>query len=319
MPDATLSAAADSGGLANDPARLAAETTRLLKDPKALALTDNFIGQWLTLRRLALVEPDKNTFPGYDVSLRDAAVRETELFFGELINQNSPISALLTANFTFANEKLGQQYGTAVAGSGFQRVDLSSTPRLGILGQTSFLMANSHPAFTSPTKRGAWVLEQLLCAPPPPPPADLMIEPLSAPADGQSVREKLEEHRKNPMCATCHALMDPIGLGLENFDAIGAYHDTQNGKPVDATGVLQGTSFSGARELAPLLSRDPRLAGCFAKQLLTYAVGRSFNTAGGRSTADALVQSAAAAGQLGVRDLIKAVALSDAFRARRGE
>jgi hypothetical protein len=319
MPDATLFAAADAGSLASDLGKLAAETTRMLKDPRALALTDNFVGQWLTLRRLALVEPDKKTFPSYDVSLRDAAVRETELFFGELINQNSPISALLTADFTFANEELGKQYGTGVSGSGFQRVDLSATPRRGILGQTSFLMANSHPAFTSPTKRGAWVLEQVLCAPPPPPPADLMIEPLNAPAEGQSVREKLEEHRKNPTCATCHALMDPIGLGLENFDAIGAYHDTQNGKPVDATGVLQGTSFSGARELAPLLGSDPRLAGCFAKQLLTYAVGRSFNAASGRSTADALVQNASAAGKNGVRDLIKAVALSDAFRTRHGE
>lgn len=319
MPDAALFGAADAGALSADVSKLTEQTQRMLGDPKAAALTDNFVGQWLTLRRLALVEPDSKTFPNYQVSLRDAAVRETELFFGELINQNSPIQTLLTADFSFVNQQLGQHYGTPVSGAAFERVSLASTPRVGLLSQTSFLMMNSHPAFTSPTKRGAWVLEQLLCTPPPPPPAELMIQPLSAPAEGQSVREKLAEHRRDPSCAACHAVMDPIGLGLENFDAIGAYHDMQNGKPVDATGVLQETSFSGARELAALLSKDSRLAGCFAKSLLTYAVGRTFDSPGGRSTADTLVQGAQAAGRQGVRDLIGAVALSEAFRTRRGE
>jgi hypothetical protein len=270
------------------------------------------------LRRLALDEPDKKTFPNFDASLKDAAARETELFFGELINQNSPIESLLTGDFTFVNRALGQHYGIAVSGTGFERVSLSTTPRVGILTQTSFLIENSHPAFTSPTKRGAWVLGQLLCEAPPPPPVDVDTN-LTAPAGGESVREKLAVHRNNPSCAACHALMDPLGLGLENFDAIGAYRDTENGKPVDATGELQGTSFSGARELATLIARDSRLAGCFTKQLLTYAVGRSFRTGAGSSTADALVQHARAAGQQGVRDLIRAVALSEAFSTRRGE
>ena len=318
MPDAKLAAAADAGGLASDMTQLAAETQRMLEDPKAEALTKNFVGQWLTLRRLALDEPDKQTFPNYDASLKDAAARETELFFGELINENSTIESLLTADFTFVDSTLGKHYGVPVSGAGFERVSLSTTPRVGILTQTSFLLANSHPAFTSPTKRGAWVLEQLLCEPPPPPPADVMTQ-LTAPGEGENVREKLAAHRANPSCAVCHALMDPIGLGLENFDAIGAYHATENNEPVDATGELQGVSFSGARELATLIARDPRLAGCFTRQLLTYAVGRSFITTDGSTIASALVRDERAAGRQGVRDLIGAVALSDAFRMRRGE
>jgi hypothetical protein len=290
----------------------------MLADPKALALTENFVGQWLTLRRLALDEPDKKTFPNFDASLKDAAAAETRLFFGELISQNSPIETLLVGDFTFVNPALGEHYGISVSGSGFERVSLSTTPRVGILTQTSFLIANSHPAFTSPTKRGAWVLGQLLCQAPPPPPADVSTE-LAAPEPGESVRDNLAAHRANASCAGCHALMDPLGLGLENFDAIGAYHDTEGGKPIDATGELQGTSFSGARELAALISRDPRLAGCFAKQVLTYAVGRSFHGTDGDSIANALVEGERAAGRQGVRDLVKAVALSEAFRTLRGE
>jgi hypothetical protein len=164
-----------------------------------------------------------------------------------------------------------------------------------------------------------WVLEQLLCSPPPPLPPDLNIEPLTAPVEGETLREKLEQHRKNQPCAGCHAVMDPIGLGLENFDAIGGYRTTENGKPIDATGVLNGKAFSGVKELAALLSPDPRLQTCFVRQLLTYAVGRTFSTAGGQSYVDSLVQSASAAGHRGVRDVIDAVTQSEAFRTRRGE
>ncbi|MDC0677731.1 DUF1592 domain-containing protein [Sorangium atrum] len=314
MPDAALFAAAEAGGLADDSAKLAAEVERMLTDGKAVALTENFVGQWLTLRRLALVEPDPKTFPDYDVELRNAAVRETELFFRELLNGNAAIETLLTADFTFVNQRLGQHYGMPVSGSEFLRVSLAGTERVGLLSHASFLMANSHPGFTSPTKRGAWVLEQLLCSPPPPVPPDLMIDPLAAPAAGETVREKLEAHRAEPRCAGCHALMDPIGLGLEDFDAIGGYRDSE-----DASGVLQGTSFSGVRELAALLSQDARLQSCFAQQLLTYAVGRSFHSAGGHAYAEGVVQGARAAGQQGVLDLLNAVVKSDAFRTRRGE
>jgi hypothetical protein len=317
MPDAALSTAADAGGLAKDSAKLTAEVERMLADGKAAALTENFVGQWLTLRRLALVEPSPGTFPDYDVELRDAAVRETELFFDELLKVNAPIETLLSADFTFVNQRLGQHYGTPASGSEFQRVSLGGTERVGLLSQTSFLMANSHPAFTSPTKRGAWVLEQLLCDPPPAPPPN--IDPLMEPVAGETVRQKLEAHRAQPACAACHTLMDPIGLGLENFDAIGSYHATQAGQPVNASGVLGDTQFSGVRELAALLSRDARLPTCFAQQMLTYAVGRTFQGSAGHSYADGLISGAPAAGLHGVRDLLGKVVQSEAFRTRRGE
>lgn len=326
MPDAALSALADAGALAKDSAKLVGEVERMLADDKAAALAQNFAGQWLTLRRAAVVEPDPMTFASYNVELRDSAVRETELFFSALVRDNAPIATLISADFTFANQRLGQYYGTAVTGSDFQRVSLSGTPRVGVLGQVSFLIGNSHPAFTSPTKRGVWVLEQLLCEEPPPPPPD--IPPLDKPIEGQTVREKLAEHRANPTCAACHKFFDPIGLGLEGFDALGGYREMEAGRAVDATGSLlvpdasgnlQEASFSGLRELATLLSQDVRLQGCFTQQLLTYAAGRSFHSTSGHHYAEGLVESAQSAGQHGVRDLLKAVVQSDAFRSRRGE
>lgn len=318
MPDAALFAAAESGALGQDPTKLGAELERMLADDKAAALADNFAGQWLTLRRLQLVEPDPVTFPDYDVELRDAAARETASFFSTLLKENAAVTTLLTADFTFVNQRLAQHYGVTVSGSELQRVSLAATERVGLLSQTSFLMANSHPSFTSPTKRGAWVLEQLLCSPPPPVPPDVMGE-LTAPAAGETVREKLEAHRAQASCAGCHALMDPIGLGLEHFDAIGRFRDSQGGRAVDASGVLENTSFSGVRELSALLSQDPRLQSCFTQQLLTYAVGRSFHGAGGHAYAERVAQSTVAAGQPGVRDLLEAVVHSEAFRTRRGE
>jgi hypothetical protein len=325
MPDPALSALADAGVLAKDSAKLLGEVERMLADDKAEALAENFAGQWLTLRRAAVVEPDPMTFAGYDVALRDSAVRETQLFFSSLVKDNAPVATLISADFTFANQRLGQHYGTAVSGPDFQRISLSTTPRLGVLGQVSFLMGNSHPAFTSPTKRGVWVLEQLLCDGPPPPPPN--ISPLTAPATGATVRETLEQHRKDPTCAACHKVFDPIGLGLENFDALGGYREAEAGQPVDASGNLlvrdangesKETSFSGLRELATLLSQDARLQNCLAEQMLTYAVGRSFQGPSGHHYAETLVQSAGTA-QPGVRDLLKAVVQSDAFRNRRGE
>jgi hypothetical protein len=327
MPDAALSALADAGALAKDSAKLVSEVERMLTDSKAAALAENFAGQWLTLRRrTAVAEPDPMTFPGYDAQLRDSAVRETELFFRALLDDDAPIATLISADFTFTDERLGQHYGTAVSASEFQRVSLSGTPRVGVLGQVSFLLGNSHPAFTSPTNRGVWVLEQLLCDAPPAPPPD--IEPLTAPVAGQTVRERLAQHREDPSCAACHKFFDPIGLGLEHFDAVGGYREMEAGRAVDASGnllvpnangELQETTFSGLRELATLLSQDDRLERCFAQQLLTYAVGRSFHSTGGHHYAEGLVQSTQATGQPGVRHLLKAVVLSDAFRNRRGE
>jgi hypothetical protein len=319
MPDAELSTEADAGALTRDGALLRATAGRMLTASKASALTENFVGQWLTLRRLALLAPNPGTFPSYQESLRDAAVEETERFVSALLMENAPVETLITADFTFVNEELGRHYGKTAAGSDFQRVSMADTPRVGILGQMSFLAQTSYPSFTSPTKRGVWVLEQLLCAPPDPVPGDLVIEPLEEPDPGQTLRQKLEQHRAEPKCAGCHAVMDPIGFGLENFDAIGAYRTLDNGVAVDASGNLDEVPFVGARELSTLLGTDPRIASCAAKQLLTYAVGRPFDAPDARAYADALAAEARAEGRHGFRDLIEAVVGSEAFRTSRGE
>jgi hypothetical protein len=327
LPDAELSAAADAGVLTTDGAALTDVTTRMLSDSKAAALTENFVGQWLTLRRLALVVPDPRTFPDFPEGLLDSAVTESERFVAALIADNAPLEALLTADFTFVDSDLGEHYGLPGTFADFARVSTSDTPRVGILGQLSFLAQTSHPSHTSPTKRGAWVLEQLLCSPPDPPPADLMIEPLGEPDPNQTVRQKLELHQTVPACAGCHVVIDPIGFGLENFDAVGRYRSVENGVAVDSTGTLtidsggtvQEVQFSGARELASLLATDGRYASCLSQQLLTYAVGRSFHTPSGEAYADALVKVARAEGRPGFRDLITTVVQSEAFRTRRGE
>jgi hypothetical protein len=319
MPDAELSTEADAGALTRDGALLRATAGRMLTASKASALTENFVGQWLTLRRLALLAPNPGTFPSYQESLRDAAVEETERFVSALISDNAPVETLITADFTFVNEELGRHYGKTVTGPAFQRVSMADTARVGIFGQMSFLAQTSYPSFTSPTKRGVWVLEQLLCSPPDPVPGDLVIEPLGEPDPGQTLRQKLEQHRADPKCAGCHAVMDPIGFGLENFDAIGAYRTDDHGVAVDASGTIEEVSFVGARELSTLLAADPRIASCAAKQLLTYAVGRPFEAPDAHAYAAALVAQARAEGRHGYRDLIETVVGSEAFRTRRGE
>lgn len=319
MPDADLFTAADAGTLAGDPNALKSVITRMLGDSKASQLTENFAGQWLTLRRLDFFAPSAKTFPNFPIALRDAAVQETERFVSALITENAPLETLITADFTFINDGLGQHYGVAVNGSDFQRVALTATPRAGILGQMSFLAATSHPAVTSPSKRGVWVLEQLLCDAPNPPPGDVEIPSFEEPVPGQTLRQRLEKHRESEQCAGCHAEMDPIGFGLENFDAVGAYRTEDNGLPVDSTGDFREVPFSGARELANLIAADPRFAGCAARQLLTYAVGRTFITPEGKDYAAALVAHARADGRSGFRDLIDSVVQSEAFRTRRGE
>jgi hypothetical protein len=319
MPDQELSDAADAGTLTSDASALGTAALRMLLDTKASQLTENFAGQWLTLRRLKLFAPSTKTFPSFDMGLRDAAVEETERFFSALVAENALPETVLTADFTFVNGSLGQHYGVPVSGSDFQRISVASTPRAGILGQMSFLGATSHPAVTSPSKRGVWVLEQLLCDPPNPPPGDVEIPSFEEPVPGQTLRQRLEKHRESDQCAGCHAEIDPVGFGLENFDAIGAYRTLDNGLPVDSTGTFREEPFSGAQELAELIATDPRFTSCVARQLLTYAVGRTFITQDGRDYATALAAHARANGQSGFRDLIVSVVQSEAFRTRRGE
>jgi hypothetical protein len=314
MPDDALSASADAGKLAADMSELSAQVDRMLKDPKAAALTTNFATQWLTLYRLDTVAPDTDVYPGYDDALRVAAQKETTTFVSHLIGDDLPLSTLIDADFTYANARLGRHYGLSVTGDVMVRVSLTGAPRAGLLTQASFLMGNAHPHRSSPVKRGDWILDRLLCAATPPPPPNVEIPDLPAANAGISGRQFLEQHRKDPLCASCHNIIDPVGLGLENFDAIGAYRTVDSGIQVDASGNYLGTAFNGAVQLARLVAQDPRFPSCVTKQFLTYGVGRSFSSSAALTYTKALSEHSVAAQQTTWRSWIAMIAASEAFR-----
>jgi hypothetical protein len=276
MPDDELLQCADQHVL-RKPEVLTAQVQRMLKDPKAQALVENFAGQWLELRRLESVAPDRDKFPEFDYYLRMSMRQETEMFFGNMLRQNLSILDLLDAKYTFLNEKLADFYGIAgVKGAEFRRVDLSGTPRGGILTQASVLTVSSYATRTSPVLRGKWILENLLNETiPPPPPNVPALDEAKIGATG-SMRHQMEEHRTNAACASCHSKMDPLGFGFENFNAIGEWR-TKDGKfPIDASGTLpDGRTFQGPGELETLLRKDRAVfAECVTDKLLTYALGR---------------------------------------------
>jgi hypothetical protein len=315
MPDDALSASADAGKLAGDMSELSAQVDRMLKDPKAAALTTNFATQWLSIYRLDTVAPDTDVYPSYDDALRVAAQRETTTFVSHLISEDLPLSTLIDADFTYANARLGKHYGLSVTGDALVRVSLTGAPRAGLLTQTSFLMGNAHPHRSSPVKRGDWILDRLLCAATPPPPSNVEIPELPPANAGISGRQFLEQHRKDPLCASCHNVIDPVGLGLENFDAIGAYRTVDSGVQVDASGNYVGKgAFNGAVELARLVAQDPRFPSCVTKQFLTYGVGRSFSSTAALTYVKALSEHAVAAQQTTWRSWIAMIATSEALR-----
>jgi hypothetical protein len=274
-PDDELLGLAEHGQLRSN---LDAQVRRMLASPKAQALVTNFAGQWLEIRNLKFVEADKKLFPDYDDELRDAMQKETEMFFDYIMRQDRSVMDFLTADYTFVNERLAKHYGmTDVTGDDFRRVSLAGTPRRGVLTQASVLTVTSAPTRTSPVKRGKWVLEDLLGTPPPAPPPN--VPPLAG--DSKAVtgtlRQQMEQHRDNPVCASCHARMDPIGFGLENFDAIGKWRTKDAGAVVDASGKLtSGESFNGAVELISILAdkkRDSFIRN-LSEKMLTYSIGR---------------------------------------------
>jgi hypothetical protein len=276
-PDAELLRLAGQGSL-RQPDVLAAQVKRMLRDAKSFALVENFAGQWLQFKNIDVVRPDLERFPAFDEGLRQAMRRETELFIDNIFRNDGSVIELLDANYTFLNERLARFYGIAgVAGPDFRRVDVSGTPRGGgILAHASILTASSYSTRTSPVLRGKWILENLLNAPQPAPPAD--VPPLDASKVGESgtLRQQMEEHRKNPTCASCHSRMDPLGFGLENFNAIGAWR-TEDGKfPVDASGALpDGRSFQTPAELKTILKADREVfVRGLTEKLLIYALGR---------------------------------------------
>jgi hypothetical protein len=276
MPDDELFDLAAHGTLRR---HLEAQVRRMLRDPKSEALVENFAGQWLQLRNLKLATPDAKLFPQFDDTLRGAMQKETEMFFGAVLRENRSVLEFLDADYTFVNEPLARLYGmTDVTGSQFQRVALRGGQRGGLLRQASILTITSNPTRTSPVKRGKWVLENILGAAPPPPPPNVpeLKEGKDVALTG-TLRQRMEQHRADPNCASCHARMDPIGFGFENFDGIGAWREREGEFDIDASGALAtGESFNGASDLTRILSKQKRddFVRCLTEKMLTYALGR---------------------------------------------
>jgi len=276
IPDDELLDVAASGRL-RQPAVLERQVRRMLGDPRSRALVGNFAAQWLQFRNLRSTTPDKNLFPDFDDNLRQSFERELELFVGSIVDENRSVLDLLTADHTFVNERLARHYGIAnVYGSRFRRVTVGEEARKGLLGKGGILLVTSHADRTSPVVRGKWILENLIGTPPSPPPAEVPAFPEDDPRAPQTVRARMERHRASPACAGCHRVMDPLGLALENFDAVGKWRTREAGAPIDASGELgDGTRVDGAVALRnALLSRPEVVVGTFTEKLMTYALGR---------------------------------------------
>ena len=319
IPDEALLAKAASGELLRPPV-LEAEARRMLKDPRASALTANFAGQWLHLRNLDAIRPNPELFPQYDSRLRDAMRRETELFFEEIVQEDRSILDLISAPHTYLNESLAKFYGIpGVEGAHFRRVTLPDARRGGILTMASVLAVTSYPTRTSPVIRGKWVLENLLGAPPPPPPPDAPELDEKALGKTVSMREQLAAHRANPACAACHNRMDAIGFALENYDAIGRYRTHDGGFPIDASGELpSGGKFHDAADLKRIFRENPQeFVLCLTEKLLTYALGR-----GVERTDKPVVRAIArdlAARDYRFSELVLGIVRSAPFQLRRAE
>jgi hypothetical protein len=276
IPDDELLEVAERHTL-TDPEVLDRQVRRMIADPRASAMVNNFSSQWLLVRNVRLHVPDVVMFPHFDDNLKEAFTRETELFVESQFREDRSVLDLLRADYTFVNSRLAELYGIpGVYGSHFRRVKLADERRYGLLGQGSILMVTSYPDRTSPVLRGKWVLENLLGAPPPPPPPDVPALKESSQAKPTTVRERLEQHRASPVCASCHARMDPLGFALENFDPIGQWRDAEQDVPIDAATVLpDGSKVDGPVAFRhALLARREELVTNFTERLLTYALGR---------------------------------------------
>jgi hypothetical protein len=280
IPDDELLRLANEGKLKN-PAVFDRQVRRMLADPKSQALVDNFAGQWLQLRNLRNVQPNTDLFPDFDDNLRQSFRRETELLFESVVQEDRSVLDLLTADYTFVNERLARHYGIPdIYGSRFRRVAVTDDARRGLLGQGSILALTSHAERTSPVVRGKWILENILGTPVPPPPPD--VPTLKGNQQGEkprTMREQMAEHRANPVCASCHKAMDSIGFAMENFDAVGAWRTRDAGQPIDASGELSdGTKVDGVVTLRnALISRPDLFAGTLTEKLMIYALGRGLD------------------------------------------
>jgi mono/diheme cytochrome c family protein len=299
---------------------LARQVRRMLADPRADAFVNNFAGQWLFLRNLAAAVPVQSVFPDFDDTLRQAMQRETELFFASVVREDRSASDLLRANYTFLNERLATHYRIPnVKGSHFQRVELGSdSVRAGLLGHGSILTVTSYPDRTSPVKRGKWILENLLGTPPPPPLPNVgELRETSSSGAVLSMRQRMQQHRSNPVCASCHAMMDPIGLALENFDAVGKWRTLgESSAPIDASGTLPGgMPFDGPAGLRQALLGSDRFVATLTEKMLTYALGRGLEHYD--APAIRAILREAAPGGYRLSSLIVEIVRSAPFRMRR--
>jgi hypothetical protein len=276
MPDPQLLELA-AGNRLTQPDVLHAQVRRMLLDPKAAALIDNFAGQWLELRNLDSIRPDPVLFPDFDNQLRQAMYTETRMFFASVVEEDRSILDFIDAKYTFLNERLAKFYGIpGVEGNRFRRVELDGTERSGVLTQASVLAITSYPTRTSPVLRGKWIMENVLNTPPPPPPPGVgSLDEKGGPLHG-TMRQQMERHRANPVCASCHVRMDPLGFALENYDAIGHWRTEDASQPIDSSGVLpNGKKFTGSAELKNILAANRgAFAECLTEKMMIYALGR---------------------------------------------
>ncbi len=321
MPDEQLFARARSGALRQHEA-IAGEVERMLADPRAAALIDNLAGQWLYTRKISEVTPDPDLFPDdvFDDDLRESMRQEMHLYLREVLLGEHSALELLRSGFTFANRRLADHYGLPNARGltdQLQKVAITGDRRGGLMTQGGWLTVTSHPNTTSPTKRGKWIVSELLCqVPPNPPPGADNLPPASA--GGASFRERLQQHASVEPCRSCHQLFDPLGLALENFDPIGRWRDVDGETPIQTSGTVPGTGapFDGPASLAQALQKDPRFARCLTRKLMTFALGRGLEASD--NAALDLLSGQFATGGYRFRDLVQAVAISPVMTDRGG-
>ena len=317
IPDDELQTLAETGKLRTN---LDAQVRRMMNDKRAAALASNFAGQWLEIRNLEVVKPDPVKFPGWTPELRDAMMTETRMFFEYVVRENRPMSDFIDARYTFLNGLLAKHYGIeGIEGPDFRMVGLATDQRGGVLAHASVLTVSSYPTRTSPTIRGKYVLNNILGTPPPPPPPDVPPLDDSKVGESASLRQQLEEHRKNAVCASCHNRMDVLGFGLENYDGIGKWR-TKDGKfPIDVAGTMpNGKKFETAAQMrAILMAEVPQISHSITEKMMTYALGRGMESYDNR-TLDAIDKKLAVNGYK-FQDLIFEIAHSLPFQSRRGE
>ena len=319
IPDDELLDAAATGRLAT-PAGLDVQVRRMLRDPKSAALVENFAAQWLHARNLRNATPDKNDFPDFDDNLRQAFERELKLFVGSIIQDDRGVLDLMTADYTFVNERLARHYGIPnVYGPQFRRVTVADEARKGLLGKGAVLLVTSHADRTSPVVRGKWILDNLIGTPPAPPPPDVPSLDATPSTVPQTMRQRMESHRAAPACAGCHKVMDPIGLALENFDAVGRWRDVEADTRIDAsTELSDGTRINGAVDLRQaLLTRPEVLASTMVEKMMTYALGRGLEPYDMPAVRAIVRESSKADHRFSA--LVKGIVTSTPFRMRRKE